>query len=1150
MMMNDAPTILNPNLAPRPPPVETTPVQDAVKACQFGDEDALQELLEPATGRVLVDVNERDAEDVPLLHWAAINDRRQIVKYLLKQGAVTSAIGGVLKESALMWAARQGYMTIIVDLLRAGADPHHRNTYGQTALHLAAQRGHVNTVLVVLAAGVPVTSKDSKGFTPLMYASKLCVGNMDLIRVLINYGQSPGVEEKDAEEGNTPLHWAIVGGVQSPYALSPILKAGASLDAANKAGLTPSELALSLGNQGLSRYLTTCRTIPLRARDVPLKRGLFLPLIQLLWCFGFVNVYGCWGCVGGAAGNLATTSLTYRISQFDANWLALGVALWSLVLIVASEAAFMWQEQVALRSAATLLPALLTLWFLYKSVVTKPGYLATDTSLKETAINRLAEEGRLSSETLCTTCIVEKAPRSKHCDTCGKCVLRFDHHCPFVANCVGQNNHRCFIGFLFFAVVGISSFLWNLYSYGQAECGHWAIWKCVFGHSKFLGCTAIMAAYHDIWIGLLLATHLRMVMVNTTTYESIKGRRWVDNSTHGKSFYVRYPTNCFRFFFRPGGESGRMAGPYGRVPNQDLDLDVMGKKDEDALESMEGGNHRNDDFSANQARIVRRRDGGSDSRAPVPRTLLLSGLVGGNGERSALERGALAPMARAQQVAFSAAGEAGGGGGVKDKAEQAQSGMDAETQRSIGEGDKKSEKSMKTVKLALAGNLVITVGKFMAYSHSGSSAMSSEAMHSLVDLANQLLLVVGLRSAAAAPDKRHPYGYGKSVYFWALVSALGTFWLGAGVSMRHSIEELINPTVALDKVGMEVWSVLGFSLLVDGYVLVKTFESIWKSKPKNLSLKKHLKNLRDPTTLAVLLEDGAACVGVLMAMGGIGLSQYYQNPVFDSMAGVGIAGLLGVMGLMNRRFLIGQSVDSETTEGIKAILMSRGSIEQLHQVQSQWVGTHTFAFKAEVDFDGTFLAAKLQLNTRYGQEFRQLLARPPDDKTKYKDHETLLSFYTEDVMRAAEREVREAETEIRKKYPEAAYIELEPDSSTHNMFALEQFQTPALRQVEETTLKQMLANLVIAKKAAAATAAAEAKARKEKAKSKSQTKNEELEQDKKPGPDGGQAVAKRADTKKQLAADDEWREQRGDWEREFEGEPRGTGGQDDPGARR
>lgn len=458
---------------------------------------------------------------------------------------------------------------------------------------------------------------------------------------------------------------------------------------------------------------------------------------------------------------------------------------------------------------------------------------------------------------------------------------------------------------------------------------------------------------------------------------------------------------------------------------------------------------------------------------PMPHVIRHLRFNGKGSERR--ERGILPSPVGAQRVSFSA--EDAGAGAAKNKTEQSR--MDEETRRSIGEGDEKAKKSMKTVKLALAGNLVITVAKFLAYMHSGSSAMSSEAMHSLVDAANQLLLLVGLRSAATAPDKQHQYGYGKSVYFWCLVSALGTFWLGAGVSMRHSIEGLINPTVALDKVGLEVWSVLVLSLLIDGYVLVKTVQGIRESKPKDVAFSKHLKKVRDPTTLAVLLEDSAACLGVLMAIAGTGLSQMYQNPVYDSLAGVSIAVLLGVIGLglteVNRRFLIGQSVDSETTEGIKAILMSRGSIEQLHQVQSQWVGTHTFAFKAEVDFDGTFLAAKLKLNTRYGQEFRQLLARDPNDKNKYKDHETLLSFYTEDVMRAAEREVREAETEIRKKYPEAAYIELEPDSSTHNLFALEQFQTPDLRKVEETTLQQMLANLVIAKNAAIA--AAEAKKR-------------------------------------------------------------------------
>ncbi|CAM9349807.1 unnamed protein product [Sphacelaria rigidula] len=149
---------------------------------------------------------------------------------------------------------------------------------------------------------------------------------------------------------------------------------------------------------------------------------------------------------------------------------------------------------------------------------------------------------------------------------------------------------------------------------------------------------------------------------------------------------------------------------------------------------------------------------------------------------------------------------------------------------------------------------------------------------------------------------------------------------------------------------------------------------------------------------------------------------------------------------MNRRYLIGQAVDPEITEGIKKILMSRGSIEQLHQVQSQWVGPYTFSFKAEVDFDGTYLAA--QLRSRYGEEFDKVLRRPSSDLKREKDLEILLSFYTEDVMRAAEREVRAAETEIRKMYPEAAYVDLEPDSSTHAMYALEQYQTPALKKVQ------------------------------------------------------------------------------------------------------
>lgn len=98
------------------------------------------------------------------------------------------------------------------------------------------------------------------------------------------------------------------------------------------------------------------------------EQGLLLPLLQLLWCFGMVGTFGCWGCAAGAAGVGATTQLTYRIVQYDANWVPLGLALWSVVVIVASEMAFLWREQAVIRSLATLLPAIATMWFLFKSV--------------------------------------------------------------------------------------------------------------------------------------------------------------------------------------------------------------------------------------------------------------------------------------------------------------------------------------------------------------------------------------------------------------------------------------------------------------------------------------------------------------------------------------------------------------------------------------------------------------------------------------------------------------------------------------------------------------------------------------------------------------------------------------------------------------
>lgn len=359
-------------------------------------------------------------------------------------------------------------------------------------------------------------------------------------------------------------------------------------------------------------------------------------------------------------------------------------------------------------------------------------------------------------------------------------------------------------------------------------------------------------------------------------------------------------------------------------------------------------------------------------------------------------------------------------------------------------------KTASNVQRALVGNVIICVAKLGAWLSSGSSSMMSEFVHSVVDCGNQSLLLMGLRDSRNQPDRLHPYGYGKSVYFWALVSALGTFFLGAGVSMSHAVGEILHPS--LSSITMEVWAVLGLSFAIDGWVLQKTIAEILETKPKHVSFYEHLKTMRDPATLAILLEDGAACLGILFAIGGISASHFTGMPIFDGMAGVGISCLLGTVGLalvrVNHRFLLGQGVDREMIDDIEKIVLSRRSIDNVYSMQSQWTGPETFSFKAEVDFDGTYLAA--QLMPRYQEEFRR--AHEELDS----ELEVLLCWYAEDVIRAVEREVRHIEAKIRQKYPGAEYIELEPMSKDADKFAIDDSFEKKLQLIEKEEMQSFI----------------------------------------------------------------------------------------------
>jgi zinc transporter 9 len=191
-----------------------------------------------------------------------------------------------------------------------------------------------------------------------------------------------------------------------------------------------------------------------------------------------------------------------------------------------------------------------------------------------------------------------------------------------------------------------------------------------------------------------------------------------------------------------------------------------------------------------------------------------------------------------------------------------------------------------------------------------------------------------------------------------------------------------------------------------------------------MSLWQYIMRIKDPMLMTVLLEDIAACSGVILAAGGIGMTILTNNPIWDGVASLCIGGLMGLVSgalvTMNKRYLTGQAVDVKTVAHIHDIIMKRSSVEAIARVQSQWVGPYSFAYKAEIDFDGAYFAKSLR-EIGYEQKFLSL-----KDSKELRD---LLNLYTEDVTKMVENEIRVIEAEIRATFPEAGFIELEPSSA-------------------------------------------------------------------------------------------------------------------------
>ncbi|KPK16777.1 MAG: hypothetical protein AMJ62_03995 [Myxococcales bacterium SG8_38] len=330
--------------------------------------------------------------------------------------------------------------------------------------------------------------------------------------------------------------------------------------------------------------------------------------------------------------------------------------------------------------------------------------------------------------------------------------------------------------------------------------------------------------------------------------------------------------------------------------------------------------------------------------------------------------------------------------------------------------------STRAVGVALTVDLVIVIAKSVAALLTGSIAIFAEVVHSLADVVNQLLLVVGIVRSERSPDSKFPYGFGRSRYVWALLSAAGVLFVGSGVTIVRGAQQVWSPEplshldwgflILLGSLAAESMS-LGVGLAAVRRAARQTDQSVWN----------YLKGGPDPMGVAVVLEDGSAVLGVGIALAGIGLTRLTGNPAWDGAASLAIGVLLGGTAVFlidrNRRFLLGPAPPPEAVERMIAVLEEDPIIDRIRDVKVSQLGAEEVRFKAEIAFNGRALAQQLLA----GRDLDATWAGLDGPKAL----ERLLVEFGAEVTDAVGDSVDRIEERLAEAVPEARHVDLEPD---------------------------------------------------------------------------------------------------------------------------
>ncbi|CAN6681307.1 unnamed protein product [Malus baccata var. baccata] len=394
---------------------------DVYTAAAYGDLEKLQRLVE-CEG---CSVSETDGLGYYALQWAALNNRTAAAQYIIEHGGDVNATDHT-GQTALHWSAVRGAIQVAELLLQEGARVNAADMYGYQATHVAAQYGQTAFLYHVVSKwNADPDVPDNDGRSPLHWAAYK--GFADCIRLLLFLDAYKGRQDK---EGCTPLHWAAIRG--NLEACTVLVQAGKKEDlmVTDNTGLTPAQLAADKNHRQVAFFLGNARRLLDKRCDGNSRLGRIskLGLAPLLWCIIFVLLVTYTHSVI-AAPNLPKLTAG---SVFVA-WLGVFLATSGLVLF-------------------------------YRCSSKDPGYIRMnvhdsqnmkdDEPLLKIEINNPALLAGNWSQ-LCATCKIVRPLRAKHCSTCDRCVEQFDHHCPWVSNCIGKKNKWDFFAFLFLEVLAM-----------------------------------------------------------------------------------------------------------------------------------------------------------------------------------------------------------------------------------------------------------------------------------------------------------------------------------------------------------------------------------------------------------------------------------------------------------------------------------------------------------------------------------------------------------------------------------------------------------------------------------------------------------------------------------------------------------------------